>query len=497
MSKLRLSVLITLITVFAAATIAFAGCKIGSSGAQDILDDNGMTAKIVYYANGGRFSNKRTVSDVFYRPDSYPFRIGSKEDSSSLYIENTGYLLEGWDWVELDENGNPVYIDVETGLELKVHVFAEGESADDIPENPKNDNESEDENENDELPYIALDGPDGKIIFKTAEELYAKSSGKPVDFNDLSLKTQADTRWHFCAQWVADVNVEYVLKSDFELSAENEEGETKTFKDGEVLGHGSFGKQSTMTLTNKNPLHPYTAVNATLLAFYTDPSCAEDKQITKVEKPTDGNNVKVYVKYISGSWTVIREAADLPAMFGGFSSALNKYYILKDIDCNGLTVSANGGNFNCTVKGNGKTISNLNVLTKEIEQGNSFSMFGILNSSANISDLNFNKVTVRLETKGAVPVAGLYFANHGIEEGATLKDVVFTDITFVFSDAGGRATIGNIPYKDGEYAHNHFLFAGLASDAEFINKYSVKVNGYTLKRVTDTIEDITETLFSA
>ena len=116
MSGKRLNLLIALITLFAAAMLAFAGCKVGGDTAQDILDNNEMTARVVYYANEGKFDNEFRTRNIFFKADTPVINLKQEGhigqgDPSSVYVKNVGYILDGWYYVERDENDNPVYVD--------------------------------------------------------------------------------------------------------------------------------------------------------------------------------------------------------------------------------------------------------------------------------------------------------------------------------------------------------------------------------------------------
>ena len=192
-------------------------------------------------------------------------------------------------------------------------------------------------------------------------------------------------------------------------------------------------------------------------------------------------------------------------MFANVASTSN-YYILNDIDCSANTFAPVSGSFNCTIEGNGHTLRNLNFSTTGISSGANVSMLGRLSSTAKISNITFENVNVNLETASGVIVGGLYLVCGGIDEGAQLSGVKFNNANLTFRDASKQSAVVNLcrytteivggqqKINVIEYLTDNWMFGGLETDAAFMQKYGVTVNGYSLKVKVNRTD--TETLVS-
>ncbi len=489
MSGKRLNLLIALITLFAAAMLAFAGCKVGGDTAQDILDNNEMTARVVYYANEGKFDNEFRTRNIFFKADTPVINLKQEGhigqgDPSSVYVKNVGYILDGWYYVERDENDNPVYVDEngEGGI-LHLHVFSEEElEKTEIPKDKDNN------------PLTGFDNEAGELVFRSYEQIYAKSSGVKVDF---SKRIGGTDSWYFVAGWLEDSRVEYVLASDVSVTIGN-----KTYHKGDTIHRASFGNASTISLSSVAN-QPQAATDATYIQAFADENCTE--LVERVQKPDGREHVKVYAQYVQGLWEIVKTPLDVTAMFANVASTSN-YYILNDIDCSANTFAPVSGSFNCTIEGNGHTLRNLNFSTTGISSSANVSMLGRLSSTAKISNITFENVNVNLETASGVIVGGLYLVCGGIDEGAQLSGVKFNNANLTFRDASKQSAVVNLcrytteivggqqKINVIEYLTDNWMFGGLETDAAFMQKYGVTVNGYSLKVKVNRTD--TETLVS-
>lgn len=481
MSTRRLKFLIVLAAVFAAAAISFAGCKLGATK-EEILNTNKITSGVVYYANGGRFSynSEKNVWDIYYRANTPVIDIRETEGPDNARVSYSNHTLDGWYYAELDKNGNPVFTDAD-GKTLYLHVFADGEA-------------SADESK------TAFENENGEVVYKTYEEVSAKASENKFDF---SKRIGANETLYLVAKWMSDAKLEYVLVSENGQPVKliGAGGTVTEYADGSVIKEEWFDNKFS---SNVSSAEPGTAENATFLMNYADEQCTIPA--TNVQIPEGGENVRVYSKFISGVWRVVKTPSDVSGMFtsSGLGLASRQYYIFDDIDCSSVSLSANSGELKCTINGNGHVLKNLKFNSGSIAAAANVSAFGKIASSAKINDITFENVSVTLETKNNITVEGLYLVCGGIEAGAQLKNVSFKNVLLTFSDAQQKSEIQNLPRSgvdaNGElavYGTDNWIFGGEDTDGAFIQKYGVTLNGYELRLIIDNLKKTTRTLFSA
>lgn len=109
-SKTKIKILMALFVCIAASLIA--GCGIGEQTVDEFL--NGKDAKnqiVTYYANGGSFNSmgELVVKDMYYQPNSYI--LTDFENTANISVSRSNYVFDGWYYVALTEDGNPVYED--------------------------------------------------------------------------------------------------------------------------------------------------------------------------------------------------------------------------------------------------------------------------------------------------------------------------------------------------------------------------------------------------
>ena len=162
---------------------------------------------------------------------------------------------------------------------------------------------------------------------------------------------------------------------------DSETGEVvKTITDGEP------GKVYKRPSTRQQPAKE----NFTLYDYYADPECTE-----KFAWPYtfESEDVTVYVKFISGNWSVVRTAKEFVSALGG------NIYVDADIDFAAeKTKWTTPETLNTEIAGNGHTLSNIEI--KHTFNKNNFAycaLFGSLGEKANIHDVTFSNVHISAE----------------------------------------------------------------------------------------------------
>lgn len=380
--------------------------------------DKNELKSMVTYYSNGGNFSAERSEITLYFKEGDPLINVDTTGYADITFERAGYVFEGWYYVQLDEDGKPRY--------------AEGSTT-----------------------TVLID--ESRTV------------------NLASLKAVADEHLYVGAKWTVDVRIELVLASENDVTLDDR---TTVVKKGGTIGYVSFGIGNSVTLYNNSA--PTTS-DSTFLAFYTD---AEMKNplTDSVQKPTDGKDVKIYVEYLSGKWTLVKTATDVASMFAGAGSSSNRYYIFNDINCENTSVNMGGNNFACTIEGNGHTISNLSFSATRISNGSN-SMLGNIKSTAKILNLTLENVSVsfKLHSSG---IPSLYMLFQSIEEGATFKDFNISGIEE--SITYNRTTscfIANIQLIGESYETSNWKYGGFESDSDFVH------DGITVTGASLTIND--------
>lgn len=393
---------------------------IGEQSYEDYLKENKIYSFVTYYANGGTFNNKAITEKYL----GLSYKDG--EDFSVAYC--------------IDETGTRITV-AKTDYVFSGWYYAE------------------------------LDD-DGNVIWLDKENNLPKVSDKRAEF---PLKVERNTSLYLCATWAEDVKVEYYLVSDTEVIDDN----GNKYVNGDLLTTEAFGRFDSIDTNNKTPL---SSKNATCLQIYADKDCLTP--VTKVEKPSNGENVKLYAKYIDGVWTFVRNSTDVKSMFGNFNTEGKKYYLLNDIDC--LTKGEklfcpSPTNFKGTIQGNGYKISNVYFSASSIGQSAKVGALGKLCATAKITDLTLENVDVEYQVRGSF--TSLYALFSDVEDGVdanVFSNFVINNLKLSITIATDNA-INNIPQKDGEYVKTNMLFGGYDTDALFLEKFKgITVNNAEL-----------------
>lgn len=424
--KKRLITKILLLITAISCSLAFIAC-VGEQSLEDYRKDNEIYSDVYYYANGGTFDSSSSVSVKrlglsYHDGVSGAPVIDITEETKDVSVKRTDYVIEGWYYAELDENGEVVWADEEKTI-------------------PK--------------------ATDEKAVFPFFVE--------------------KNTTVYLVAKWKEDVKVEIYLVSDVDVTCnekdengkdvKDEDGNTieKSYKNGELIATKNFGRFTTLSITND----PIDSTNSTYLQIYSDESCTE--KIDKIEKPEDGN-VKVYAKYIEGKWTLVSTAADVRNMFNNLNTENNKYYLLNDIDCltnNGKLSCPSPSTFSGTIQGNGYTISNIQFTkSNAIGQGETACALGKLCTTAGISNLTLKDIDVSYSVKASgVKIYALFSSVEDNVSKTAFSNFIVENITLTIK-VSTTNKIDNIPSDNGVYSQNNILFGGYSTDEEFLNNFT-------------------------
>lgn len=475
--KAKIKPLIILIALFVLSLAAAitVGCSIGEKTAQDLAGEMGLNCPVTYYANGGQFvdgtsKDQKVYRTVYYKPETPIFNIGvDSSTGQAMTISRDGYVFMGWEYCKLNEEGEPILKDTE-GVVLNVL-----------------DNGTAD-----------IKDVNGRQLLEQNKRFTAEPDGTKA-FADGKIVIHEGDHIYLAATWVQDVVLEYRLVTDTPISAtvtENGESKTATCNTGDLIAKQVFTLNEIYLDTSFSPVTDETLSDRAILAdthtyihLYYDEECKEPVlENGVIDKPADSKNAVIYVKYLQGSWTTVRTAANFASMLS--SSTAGNYYIPFDIDCAsyasfGLRNST--ATFNSKVEGNGFTVSNIKI-TSRLPGNNNVSLFGTLGANAQINNLTLQTVTADISFRtGNLTIYALF---SGVNEGATLKGFKVVDYTLSISGAS-NGTILNIQKDNaGVYITDNWLY-GTGTDAEFISKYGNIVQNATLKIDNEQVTQVT------
>jgi hypothetical protein len=177
---------------------------------------------------------------------------------------------------------------------------------------------------------------------------------------------------------------------------------------------------------------------------------------------SDGT-IRLYTTWMEGTWFRISTPKQLydNARLGG------SYIIEADLDFTGMlwpTVFSTG-DYAGTIVGNGHTISNVTVLQGDNSKING-GLFGVLTSSASITDLKLENITYRMVAGSRMQGPNYGLLAGTVQEGATITGVTLT----------GTIEIGKDCYRPNDY--NVGLVCGAG-----------QVEGIDMSGITVTVED--------
>ncbi|MBQ8229370.1 MAG: hypothetical protein IJZ32_01595 [Clostridia bacterium] len=415
--KLKNKIIVFLLALM--SLFILGGCSLGAS-LNDVKKDYNLTAQVTYYANGGVFNNSKTQKDMYYTAGSKALNIGVVNPTSgSVSISNSQGEFDGWYFIELDGEGNPVFEDEEKGL--------------------------------------------------------YKLTDNKVDF---TVALADGDHWIVGAKWKSLTNLKVQIVVDTGLTVPfNSEKINSSMKlpegvsektgvvNGDIIGEFEYNRNDRVFKKTE----PFTVADKsfTFVEYYLDEACTQlafPSAASYYEK--QGENDTIYAKYIAGEWTIVKDGVTASTMFSAMASG--RYWLIADIDMSEYPLEKIVLATGCEIQGNGKTLSNLKV---KREQGigagdnNVYSLLGTVQASAKIENLTIENVTMTYKTVGECEI---YFVCNEIEAGATITNVSISGSLTVKNLSGGSVT--NL-----ENGLDHCLYGGFASDADYTEENGFKV----------------------
>lgn len=299
--------------------------------------------------------------------------------------------------------------------------------------------------------YFAELDEEGNVVY---DEYGSIVKGELVDF---SVAIQAGEHWKLCADWLAHTKVNmYLVCEDGDVVVSEE----LSYKSGDLIGQENFSSQGLVQKGNKPPIQPMNDAY-TFVEYYADEACT---QLTSWPIKQGDADVNVYAKYIEGKWTIVKDRDDVKAMFNGSGSRNNRFYLLGDIDCAGLTV-APLSTIQAEWRGNGYTIANLTVTrTSALGNGEKVAVFGKINEAARISDITFENLNATFSTRPNVAVEA-YFVCLSVHESAQISG--FTVGGTLTVTRGENSNLINAPAIGDGFELGHWKFGGVERDEAY------------------------------
>lgn len=408
--KFKNILLILLVAMLALFTMA--GCASYRKTKEELIEAEGYVASVCYYANGGKI-NEDSVRELYYKAGTKALEIGVVNPTSGkLALTRMNYTFGGWYFVQLDNDGNPVF---------------------------------EDET-------------------KTTPKLTDEKA-------DFSVAMKDGDRWFVGAKWIADTKVfiQLVCEEGETLHVrETISGVTteKDYKNGDVVR--AIDYESDGIAKPPSALFNIPDKTHTFLAYYTDPECT---QLSEGAWKKQEGDVTIYAKYITGEWKIVKTTSDLRSMFNNRSSGY-KYWLFNDIDASSLQVTAVSYNaaaigFDCEIRGNGYKISGLKVNKSNIGNGEYVSIFGAIGENAKFTDVTFENLKVTYNANGSN--VALYFVFSDIADGAQITNV---NISGTVTISKSNSTQIDNMYADDGYVYDNCLFGDGTNesytDAEYV-----------------------------
>ena len=431
-----------------AALFTLAGCKLGESF-EDVIKENNLVSHITYYANAEQATftpNTSKSRDLWYKKDARPFNIGV--DDGELGIKYDGYEIVGWYHVARDENGEPITT--------------------------------------------------GSYTYKDETYYLYQLTDQKVDF---SQNIQEGTHWIVAAKWakISRVNVYLVhdeenvtisldtsktLSKDSPLYNKQTNSFKATVTDGDWIESYRYEADGVLTMLPYNPI-PIYKNEYTFVSYYMDEACTQPVSYPLIKTDDDQ---KVYAKYITGNWTVVRTADAVADMFENFFDSTMRFYLLPNvtIDCKDISIEKTYTTA-CEIQGNGAVLKNL-TLDKPIE-GEVISLFGEILSTAKIENLSFENFNMTF-TARAMDFS-LYVVFEKMETGATINNVNIQGSCTIFKS--DRVNVENMFGAGGAMVYTHCLFGEpYATDEEYYAQHpnGFKVAGDSADFITITKKDL-------
>lgn len=443
-------------TIFTACFAA--GCTVGQPGREEALAPY-TGGHVTYYANGG-FFNKNTsffVREMYFKGENVPF-FDISESSEGINVSRSGYDFAGWYLPERYESGEH--------MGEIMYTFTgkldNGTSVTQVPAYPKLNNDGSQATDSSEArPLFTVDGIERDVYEK---EIAVVASETAVDS---AYVLESDNHLIVCAIWKP------ALKFVFKLVADEGEyvyGEN-TYRPGDVISENAFGKGDE---ANPGQTLSVSFKGATFVANYIDEECTTFADKYNRADYEGQSEIVIWSKFITGSWTIVRNAPNkVKEMFTGLSSSKNAYYLIEDVDCESVKTFNVAGQVNAKLEGNGHTLSNL---TFDPGTGVSYNngstiapLFGRINASASIRNLKIDGIKINIKGKGDM---NFYAVCSAIAEGAIMENVEISNVTATV-DLPKDKVVSNARGED----RTSWLLGGKGTDADFMKAYTVTVSG--------------------
>lgn len=454
---------IVLMCIFAAVCLAcaFAGCKIGSPGREEVL--KGFKAHVIYYSNGGLFDNSTTITvrEMYFKDDpatdGVPF-FDVKKDTSGIKVEKKGYDLVGWYLPEKYESG-------ERAGEIKYYYEHKDSATNEVttvtayPRLDENgDAVTDDKNDRptfycEEFKDVILESQVG-VVCSDEHVTHERVVGD-------------DETLIVCAKWAPSLKIEYILSC--------EEGKTfvdaggKSYQNGDKLDETEFGDGEEVEPAS---LAPVSLAGATFIRTYLDAALTEKAAAITRPEGESPENVKVYSYYKEGDWTVVSNTDTTANMFNNLNST-KKYYIVDDVEYNGSSLMLSNGNFDLaqvTIEGHGmRTLSNLTFDASGVMQGAALSAFGSLGGQFSIKNVTLKDVKITVQSGNNF---ALFAMCDKANAAAKFENFKLDGVTATVTIRDGREVTNAVGG-----GRNYWLFGGKGSDEAFIAEYGVQVTG--------------------
>ncbi len=401
-----------LISVFAAlaALCLVAGCKLSTS-LDDVVQKYKLECRVTYFLNDGYFENESKIKEMYYTANSRPLKIttetlASNGGSGSAQINpdsRRGYRLLGWYEVETNSEGAPLYTD--------------GTAYDEVA------------------------GLDTTKSISTKDTLY--------DFNTV---LQKGDHHYVCAKWekLSSLQVYLICDGFDKIDVEDNSGNITTYN------HGDMIKEYPLDLNISSPgSGVLNAKGFSFVSFYKDLEATERFTDWPVRVPETIQEIKIYAKYIKGTWEIIENSSGIAKMF---QNGFNNYYFLpevQEIDCSDLAPVTALSLLEGEIKGNGCTVKNLKI-SGTVGNGGIGSVFGSIGNDAKISNLTFENINVTYTVNRGS--ANIYFVCNSLAGGATFDNFKI----------GGTVNVKLQPgcELEKESGESHWIYGGFETDSD-------------------------------
>jgi len=164
----------------------------------------------------------------------------------------------------------------------------------------------------------------------------------------------------------------------------------------------------------------------TLLGYYADEACTE--RITLPLTISEGENRKIYTRWLDGDVLIVRTKSDLSKLrlYAG-----KTVWFDADIDMTGARLPTLD-TFSGKIIGNGHTIRNLTLTVSLTGRTTDWGLFGKLTDGAEIRDLSFENVSVTVNASySSQSLFHIAFLASSAAGNVTVEGVKFTDCSLV------------------------------------------------------------------